>query len=42
MKDQVLRLYMPSAEKVTVFSPHSQNWIQNVLAAYDTVARGVD
>jgi len=42
MKDEVQRLYKLPTEKITVISPHSQNWIQNVLATYDHVAHGVD
>jgi glycogen(starch) synthase len=45
MKDQVLRLYKPPAQKIIVVSPHSQDWIQNVLATYGNAAHpahGVD
>jgi glycosyltransferase involved in cell wall biosynthesis len=42
MKNEVLRLYKLPAEKITVVSPHSANWIQDVLATYSNVAQGVD
>jgi hypothetical protein len=42
MKDEVLRIYKLSAEKITVVSPHSQNWIQNVLVTYGNAVHGVD
>jgi glycogen(starch) synthase len=42
MKDEVLRFYKLSAEKITVVSPHSQNWIQNVLTTYGNAVHGVD
>ena len=42
MKNEALRLYKLPAEKITVVSPHSTNWIQDVLATYSNAGRGVD
>jgi hypothetical protein len=40
MRDEAIRVYKVPAEKVTVFSPKSANWIRDVLEAYKNVAGG--
>jgi hypothetical protein len=38
MKEEVVRTYKVPAEKVTVISPNSSNWIKEILKLYNSVA----
>lgn len=42
MKGEVVRLYKVPDEKITVVSPDSASWIQDVLATYRNATEGVD
>jgi glycosyltransferase involved in cell wall biosynthesis len=42
MKGEVIRLFKVPDEKITVVSPDSASWIQDVLATYRNATEGVD